>query len=168
MENGDEQRMRSFAENTMRLFIRCGINCANNENKVLGQLGDFKFSFRNYYTVVDGSVPLSVAEELYAIQPVGRTDIRSGGDCGCRPPSTWAVAKNGSLIVITPEETANIDYGVTCGSAIYTEAIKNPNYYFCRSADEYARFPKFIDTYHINTELGLYIFVQKLKEHKLI
>lgn len=149
-------------------FRRVGLEPRNINGKPTVILGDFVITFYNYYFVVSGPVPLHVAEELYAIEPTGRTDIRSGGDCGCRPPSTWAVARNAKKIVVNPEETAKVDEGVKQGSSIYTSFADNPKYQLCRSNNEYVTFPKFVDTYHIDSELGLYIFLQILKKHKLI
>ena len=54
-----------------------------------GRLGDFEFRRAWYYWVVRGSVPLEVAQEIYA-DPVGHTDIRVAGNAGCPPPEEWA------------------------------------------------------------------------------
>lgn len=50
------------------------------------------FVFRRawYYWIVEGYVPLFVAEEIYK-NPNGRKDIRAGGHCGCLPPSEQLV-----------------------------------------------------------------------------
>jgi hypothetical protein len=82
---------------------------------VIGVLDSFVFTRAWTYWVVEGPVPLSVAEELYT-DPVGRTDIRAAGDAGCRPPDT--VAKQGV-----------------------------------------------VNLYHIDTELGLRVFVDAIRVH---
>src|SRR6478736_3866736 len=73
---------------------------------VVPGLGTFRFERRWYYWSVDGPVPLAIAEELYAMEH--HRDIRSGGDCGCRPPATWACARKGEQTVVTPEETKQV------------------------------------------------------------
>lgn len=56
---------------------------------IIGRLGSFKFERAWYYWTVKGRVPLCVAKELYK-DPVGRTDIRVAGHCGCpRPRNPW-------------------------------------------------------------------------------
>jgi hypothetical protein len=158
--------MQDTIRDTIRLFDRCGIPNKIVNGGVLGRLGAFDFTFRNYYTVVDGKVPLAVAIELYS--DLFKGDIRSGGDCGCRKPSTWATAWNGDRIVINPKETANVKDGIEKGSDIYKSLVANPKYQLCDNEEEYATYPKYVDTYHIDTELGVYIFVRTLKQHKLI
>ncbi len=157
--------MRDLIRDTTRLFDRCGIPNKVVNQGVLGRLGVFDFTFRNYYTVVDGKLPLEIANELYNDNFKG--DIRSGGDCGCREPSTWACAYNGEIIVVTPKETANVKEGIAKGSDMMKSFAANPKYQLCESETEYATYPRYVDTYHIDTELGLYIFVQTLRKHNL-
>lgn len=54
-----------------------------------GTLGRFTFRRAWYYWTVRGDVPIAIAERLYA-DPIGATDIRVAGHCGCPPPSKWA------------------------------------------------------------------------------
>ena len=49
-------------------------------------MGSFVFVRAWYYWCVSGFVPLVVAEEMYEER---KEDVRSGGDCACRPPATW-------------------------------------------------------------------------------
>jgi hypothetical protein len=58
--------------------------------KVYGELGQFHFYRAWRYYIVNGRLPLNVAEKLYE-HPVGRTDIRVNGHCGCPPPKEQAV-----------------------------------------------------------------------------
>lgn len=57
--------------------------------RVTGKLGLFTFTRAWSYWIAEGPMPLNVAEEMYE-DPVGRTTVRAGGDCACRPPVTWA------------------------------------------------------------------------------
>jgi len=52
---------------------------------ITGILGPFVFERRWAYWAVKGPMPLRVAEELYA-DPIGKTDIRIAGHCGCPAP----------------------------------------------------------------------------------
>ena len=45
-----------------------------------GILNGFEFRFQNYYWVVTGKMPLSVAEKIYA-DPLGKAHVRAGGHC---------------------------------------------------------------------------------------
>lgn len=51
----------------------------------IGRLGPFAFERAWYYWMVDGLVPLRMAEWLYA-DPIGKTDVRVEGHCGCPAP----------------------------------------------------------------------------------
>ena len=86
----------------------------------LSREGETAFEFERawYYWMVSGNVPLAVAQELYD-DPVGRTDVRVVGHCGCPPPEKWE--RNG-----------------------------------------------FIDSYHIDSEVGLRFFVDTLRRHELV
>ncbi len=53
--------------------------------RVSGKLGAITFRRAWRYWVADGPVPLDVARRLYA-DPVGATDVRVAGHCGCPAP----------------------------------------------------------------------------------
>lgn len=81
---------------------------------LIGKLDDLTFTRAWTYWVVNGLVPIEVAETLYD-NPVGKTDIRVDGHAGCPPPTG-----------------------------------------------------RFINSYHIDTEVGLRIFVDALRAHMLV
>ena len=132
---------------------------------IIGRLGKFQFHRAWYYWVVQGLMPLEVAQELYA-DPVGKTDVRIKGHCGCPPPEerwiTW-LGKNGKRLLLLKERA---------------EAVK----VFEKRKDLLERFlsefdfsenpsvegEAFIDSYHIDSELGLRIFADALKKHNLV
>lgn len=71
---------------------RCGITIVEGERStnevpasLTGILGCFTFWRAWYYWVVNGNVPIDIALELYA-DPVGKTDVRVDGHCGCPEP----------------------------------------------------------------------------------
>lgn len=53
---------------------------------VQGKLGDIRFVRGWYYWIVDGHVPLFVAQRLYE-DPLGRRDVRVNGHCGRPAPN---------------------------------------------------------------------------------
>ena len=53
-----------------------------------GELGPFKFYRAWYYWVVNGPMPLAMANRIYD-DPNGRLDVRVAGHCGCPPPNEW-------------------------------------------------------------------------------
>lgn len=130
----------------------------------VGKLGNFTFTRAWYYWVVSGKVPLAVAEELYT--PEFKGDVRSGGDCGCRHPSTWATPYKGEKVAVSATEAEKFAHLVKTFGPSFKERIEK-EYYF-HDNDDLSEFPRFVDTYHIDSELGLYIFVQALKRHNLV
>lgn len=104
----------------------------------IGKLGAFTFLRAWCYWVVRGPVPLEVAKELYADR-IGKTDIRVAGHCGCPPPEYPWVA-----------------YFAADGRRIYSD---NPAAEAVRAV---------VESYHIDTELGLYVFVNALRKHGVV
>ena len=70
---------KEFSDDELEFFkmMECNITLAS-----------FTFTRSWYYWSVTGYVPLEVADIMYA-NPNGVKEIRAGGDCACRPPSTW-------------------------------------------------------------------------------
>lgn len=148
---------------------RCGIPIIPAEKarsdvpyKIRGKLGGFEFDRYWYYWSVEGMVPLEVAKKLYD-DPVGKTDIRCNGHCGCPLPEqglTWIA--DGKVIVKT-SELAQYEHFESKG---YIPKGTKDQYIF---SDEPEKIGKaFVDGYHIDTELGLYIFVNALKAAGLV
>lgn len=143
----------------VRELARCGIPAD-------GALGGFTFRFQNYYWIAAGKVPLAIARELYA-DPVGRTDIRSGGHCGCPSPDEYGAeyidAKGRHLFrrkgaVEQAQEVATLDKYVPDWRERYAY-VDDPE---AECADA------FVSGYHIDSELGLYVFVQALRRAGLL
>ena len=153
-----------------RELVRCGIEVVPESEplgepqaKVSGRLGKFRFERAWYYWCVEGSVPLPVAEELYS-DPVGKEDIRVAGHCGCPPPAEWTkcLTEDGREVLDRKQEAEYADF-VTRHPDMQADMDK---YVF---ADDPATVGKpFVTSYHIDSELGLYIFVQALKRHGLV
>jgi len=119
---------------------------------VKGKLGKFEFQRAWYYYMVKGLVPLAVAEELYA-DKIGRTDIRVTGHCGCPPPKDWTTRYNPStdIRMITKKSAEE-----------YPNIVKDLGWEVNDEGGE-----QYVDNYHIDSELGLCLFVKTIKKHKL-
>lgn len=89
-----------------------------------GKLRNFTFNRAWYYWVIKGPVPIEVARELYE-DPVGATDVRSGGYAGGSPP----------------EEQSQRRWGEDL--------------------------PDVVELYHIDSEIGLRLFVDTIRKHGL-
>ena len=68
----------------------------------IGSACEFKFHRAWAYWIVDGFVPLYIANELYA-DPVGEKVVRVQGHCGCPPPEQWAktIPEHGEELFVT-------------------------------------------------------------------
>ncbi len=130
---------------------------------VLG-LGEFVFHRAWSYWVVKGMVPYEFAKELYE-HPVGKTDIRVGGHCGCPSPDTygtkWLSRQTGKELCNLRERDACQQIISAGGHAAELVAESMNKYEFVE--DPSAVGEGFVDTYHIDSELGLYVFAETLK-----
>lgn len=103
------------------------------------------------YWVVSGRVPMAVAKQLYA-DPERRKDVRAGGDCGCRPPETWANWHVGEREVLKVKTKAEL------------EALDLPTeeFIFSDTPVDVPGAAQSVDTYHIDSQLGLCRFIELL------
>jgi hypothetical protein len=95
-----------------KTLTRCGVadirQYTNDRGKELieGKLGEFTFSYQNYYWIVRGRVPIELAIKLYE-DPIGKTDIRSKGHCACPHPLKYGVewyTYDGKKVISTDQE----------------------------------------------------------------
>lgn len=129
-----------------------------------GKLGRWIFTRNWYYWVAAApkgeGIPIEVARELYA-DPVGKSDIRVGGHCGCPPPDEYGATyldAEGRLLIAERERadfehffaTGVLDPNVLEGSA-FTADPKTDHHHAT------------IDLYHIDSELGLRLFANVLR-----
>jgi hypothetical protein len=146
---------------------RCGIvahsvDPGNTEvpYSTIGKLGDITFRRAWYYWMVDCKVPLSVAQELYA-HPVGRCDIRVTGACGCPAPDEWVTYFDDEGHELCDE--AQLE---GCSESTVTRLRKCPQYRLVK--DLASEGTPYITSYHIDSELALYIFAETMKRHNLV
>jgi len=122
---------------------------------ITGKLGKFTFERFWYYWVVNGPMPLDVAERMYQ-DPIGKKFVRVAGHCGCPDPKGW------------------VDYFDADGKKLIkslsdSEKKLLPADFFDRykesenpSEDAVAAF---IYNYHIDTQEGLELFAKMVKTY---
>lgn len=129
-------------------------------------LGPLTFWRAWRYWVVSGPVPLAAARELYA-DPIGESDVRVAGHCGCPAPvHPWVryVDTDGKTLLRLDGLDAPLNRGELgpCGVEAYTQIDAK-----CVFVDEPAAVAvaAFVDTYHIDSEAGLRLFVDTVRRH---
>lgn len=159
-------------------LTRCGINIAKLDgysgevpSTVWGRLGSFTFRRAWYYYVVEGRVPLSIAKKLYET-PIGKQDIRARGDGGCTDPEKicdWYDYLGNKLTT-----TSNIEEVKKWHDKLEeTDPSKKTFADFLSNTRPIEDVPPdvrkgFVDLYHIDSELGLYIFTETIKKARLV
>lgn len=153
--------MRPFRETMSRL----GVEVVNVNGADVGRFGAFLIGFRNYYFTVDGPCPLAVAEALYAT-PVGRADIRAGGNCTCPEPRTQATYydADGNELVSDPgdKQAREWDAAIASGSSLGEVLSTLPRPRFVPDAAAVAA-RAVVKAFHVDSELGLYMLLQALR-----
>jgi hypothetical protein len=137
---------------------------------VYGELSRFTFKRAWYYYVIEGYMPLHLAEIIYA-DPVGKTDIRADGHCGCVPPielAHWFNKFTGRRLhkLIEKEQAEKILATLTDEDkklSVYIELKK------FLTEREFVERPDLVGTgyiscYHIDTEIGLRLFADTIQE----
>ncbi|MEY2664950.1 MAG: Ralstonia phage [Candidatus Parcubacteria bacterium] len=125
---------------------------------VIGTLGTMTFRRAWYYWVVNCRVPLDVAKMLYT-DPVGKTDIRVAGHCGCPAPEEWVEYIDERGMILWPNSKRPVDEKI----------IKLIDFKKYRFVDDLAvEGVPYITTYHIDSEIGLRTFVDIVRRHNLV
>lgn len=160
-----------------RELTRCGITIVDNmkENSevpytVIGKLGKFEFRRAWYYWVVDGRVPIDIAMALW-YNPVGQTDIRVDGHCGCPSPKEFGTRwfdKDGQQILHLKEKAEFEKYAALDSESVMKKVGEEGLKKFLFHEQPELVGQGFVESYHIDSELGLYIFVQTLKKYELV
>ena len=151
-------------------LTRCGIEVVYGERSdqevaasITGRLGAFTFQRAWYYWIVEGPMPLDAAMKLYA-DPVGKTDIRVNGHCGCPAPGDpggrprW-VTQDGRTVA-SLNSRRSFEECIAHGTF---HALVLDEYVF---SDDPAGIGAraFIDSYHVDSELGLTKLVTAIRE----
>jgi hypothetical protein len=146
----------------IRELTRCGVQVLPG-SPIVGTLRGFTFRFHNYYWVVDGRMPLDVAMRLYA-HPVGKTDIRSGGHCGCLSPEKYGADyfdSEGNQLYSDPEgKEAKSMAGLMqrgllpADSAAHIRFVPDKRIGYTSA---------YVNCYHVDSELGLYVLTEAIR-----
>ncbi len=168
---------KNFDRNDKQILselTRCGIPVApwNSENNEVAssfcgrfhtpQGAAFLFNRAWTYWTVGGRVPLATALKIYA-HPVGVTDIRVGGHCGCIPPERpyveWRDPASDKKYA-RMSERADIEKFKDNYPDMYTKFMDEHLFH-----DDPASVGAVgtVDSYHIDSELGLYVFMQFIR-----
>lgn len=150
-----------------RELTRCGIEIIRGDRSnhevaasVTGKLGAFTFRRAWYYWVVEGPMPLDVALKLWA-DPVGKCDIRSGGHCGCPSPEEYGADYfdvDGNQLWSDPDGKRArelIEQGLLPAGGL------DRNRFVPDKRVGYAQAE--VRSYHVDSELGLYILAQAIR-----
>lgn len=153
-------------------LVRSGIEVVRGERvnhevpaSITGKPGSFTFRRAWYYwVVIGGSVPLRIAQEIYK-DPVGKTDIRAGGDCGCILEGhviEWH-NKEGKKLYHLSQKRELEKYG---DNPITKNVLNDPSIDFVENPSLEGE--GFVTSYHIDSEVGLRLFVDTLKKYNLV
>lgn len=145
----------------VRTLNRCGITDVDRSSMV-GRFKNFLFRFQNYYWIVEGSVPILVANQMFK-HPIGKTDIRVGGHCGCLDPMDYGIkwtSADGREVIKTSEEIDFKKFEYLGGD--WLPEIVQAKYIFHDSPESIGAIAT-VNHYHIDSELGLYIFMMHVQ-----
>lgn len=142
-----------------RTMRRCRIPLKDETTGLLGDLTITKSGSRWYY-LVEGRVPLELANQLYD-DPVGRTDIRVACHCMCPPPAEWATwyAPSGRKIVGLDQQDECLRY--VNSSSEYMRGVAERLLQELDFAEDPSAVPGaegFVESYHVDSEVGLRVF----------
>ena len=126
---------------------------------IVGRLGKYTFTRAWYYWCVTGKIPIKVATEMYK-NPVGRADIRVNGNCGCPSPRKGAVWYCEGKVIIKKKDINFIKKFNKIDESEYFVTDENPAK--INGAEG------FVESYHIDSQEGLNLFVETLKKHGLV
>ena len=153
-----EKECREIQED-MELF---GLTVVLNEHGFpTGKAGELIFTrnARRGYWIVDGKVPLEVAQELYN-NPLGKRHIRAFNHAGCVDPAKGH-----------PLRLAHFDVQ---GKRLFPLSMHGDD---SPLEDEQVRFvedlqaetaEKYVTEYHIDTDAALILFLERLRKHGVI
>lgn len=130
------------------------------QGKIKTNNGDLVFTRAWRYWVVKGEVPLDVANKLYADS--ASDDIRVDGHCGNVPPEDpWIkrIDKEGRQLVL--------DEDLSQRKAFKEFNLDPSKYHFINNKDNLDLYTHraFIETYHIDSEMGLRVFADTIKSN---
>ena len=131
---------------------------------ITGKLGPFTLERAWYYWRASGPMPLAAALEMYA-DPVGKTDVRVAGHCGCpAPEAPWVdfYDANGRALINDPDGKQAREWDEIAPKHFPDE----PRPHFVPDAAAVAA-KAFVESYHIDSEIGLRLFADTVRKYGL-
>jgi hypothetical protein len=116
-------------------------------------------------TVQSAAVPIEVARSLYA-DPIGRTDIRSGGHCACPSPDEYGATyydADGHILSSDPLGTQAVEYQRMVERGVLDADSMEKHRFVVDKKLSAVRV--MVDLYHIDSLAGLRLFADTL--HRL-
>lgn len=106
------------------------------------------------YWIVEGNVPYDLAVKIFE-EDVGK-EIRVAGHCGAPHPDEWSkwMTPDG-VEVLSMKQKEELDR--------YKDLVDYRRYTFTDTPEEVGA--RYVTSYHIDTELGLYIFANAVKAY---
>lgn len=130
-------------------------NMEQMEGRLETSFGTFLFHRNRRYWTVKCHVPLSIAEKIFS-HPEGKRSVRADGHCLALSPLEFVkyFNKEGKELVLKSElESLN--------ESIKKSIIESNRYEFVDNVKSEGE--PFIDNYHIDSQAGLLLFVQMVK-----
>lgn len=118
--------------------------------RVYGAIGNLTFHRCLKHWLVEGPVPLIVANEMFSTK-IGHVDLRVQGGSSGSAPTSWALPDPLKMTAAELDLARGKDIGAVV-ELCATGKIKAPRY---------------VHVYHIDTQTGLNYFVQTLRRHRL-
>lgn len=145
--------IKAELENAGITVVRTEQNRGEVSYSITGEIpGEFTMFRLWTYWVIDGYVPLNVANILYSTD-IGKKNIQVKGDCSCPAPMQWAKPKP---LVLLPQLKRKGKELIS--QKDIREMIENGEI----TGDLY------IDSYHIDSQEGLNLFIETLRKHNTI
>lgn len=119
----------------------------------------------SYYWIVKGPVPLDVAKQIYAdsAAPLIRVAGHAAAPAPVDPWITWKFYDGTELASLADEE----EFDRLIAEKLLTQEHK-AKYTFTDDPNKIATANGFIETYHIDSDLGLRVFVDYLRNNNLL
>jgi len=132
------------------------------------KFGDITLTRAWRYWVAKGNIPLEIAKDLYA-DPVGVTDIRVTGHCGCPPPEDpWLEYEHESkeiVLDVDGSQEKEIKYFIQKGT-IKKDCLDRVIFVSSKEERKEKAQKVFVKMYHIDTEIGLRVFSDTIRRYQ--
>lgn len=164
-KNADQHIARELARSKIEL-VHGDPQPGEVSASITGRIGEYRFRRAWRYWIVKGLVPLDVARVLYD-DPVGVTDVRIAGHCGCPAPggceTVWFDADGVRLLDFA--QKAEAEHFASKPTSILREVGER-----ILAENRFVEVPSavgrgFVDLYHIDSEVSLRLFADTIRRH---